>query len=225
MSGKTAAGLVQFAKSKLGTAYVYGMKGAVLTEDKYNYLKSRYGSYVWNTDKTKIGKVCVDCSGLISWYTGVSRNSSAYNTSAVKVLPISRIADAVPGCAVWRKGHIGVYIGNGEIIEARGSAYGVVRTKVKERDFTHILWLKDIDYSNSVRSDLGEGSGKDIEYFPACSYRGVSIVDGLKAVGADSSYTNRRKIAAANGITSYTGTSAQNTQMLGLLKKGRLVKP
>ena len=33
----------------------------------------------------------------------------------------------IPGLAVWHKGHIGIYIGNGEVIEAMGSRYGVVK--------------------------------------------------------------------------------------------------
>ena len=35
---KTANELVNFAKSKLGTNYVYGMKGAVLTAVSYTHL-------------------------------------------------------------------------------------------------------------------------------------------------------------------------------------------
>lgn len=62
----TNKGLVQFIKSKIGTPYVYGMKGAVMTAEKYNMLKKTYGSAVWDSDKKKIGKVCCDCSGLIS---------------------------------------------------------------------------------------------------------------------------------------------------------------
>lgn len=63
------------------------------------------------------------------------------------------------------------------------------------------------------------------EYFPACAYTGVSIVDGLKSVGANSSYSYRSTIAVANGISEYESTSAQNTQMLNLLKAGKLKKP
>lgn len=71
----------------------------------------------------------------------------------------------------------------------------------------------------------GSGSG-DVEYFPPCSnYNGVSIVDGLKSIGANSSYSYRGTIAIANGITGYKGTAAQNTQMLNLLKAGKLIKP
>ncbi len=62
-------------------------------------------------------------------------------------------------------------------------------------------------------------------YFPPCSKSYSSIVDALNSIGADSSYSYRKKIAAANNISNYSGTAAQNTQMLNLLKAGQLVKP
>lgn len=45
-------------------------------------------------------------------------------------------------------------------------------------------------------------------------YRGVSIVDGLKSVGADSSYTYRKILAEQMGIQGYSGSAAQNLEML-----------
>ena len=63
------------------------------------------------------------------------------------------------------------------------------------------------------------------DYFPKCSSSQTSIVNALKSIGADSSYSYRKKIAAANGISGYSGTAAQNTQMLNLLKQGKLIKP
>ncbi len=45
-------------------------------------------------------------------------------------------------------------------------------------------------------------------------YTGVSIVDGLKSVGADSSYAYRKILAEKLGITGYSGTAAQNLEML-----------
>lgn len=62
-------------------------------------------------------------------------------------------------------------------------------------------------------------------YFPQYKGKSNSLVEGLKAVGANSSYSYREKIAKANGISGYRGTSAQNTKMLNLLKKGTLKKP
>lgn len=53
----------------------------------------------------------------------------------------------------------------------------------------------------------------------------TSIVDALKATGADSSMEARKEIAAANGINNYKGTKAQNTKMLNMMKSGDLVKP
>lgn len=65
-----------------------------------------------------------------------------------------------------------------------------------------------------------------MEYYP--KYNGsesVSIVNALAEMGINSSYTNRERIAAANGIVGYSGESAQNLRMLSLLKDGKLVKP
>ena len=69
-------------------------------------------------------------------------------------------------------------------------------------------------------------------YFKKCSSKyykkyvgsSVSLIDALKAIGADSSYSNRKKIAAKNGAENYSGQSNQNTYLLGLLKQGKLKK-
>ena len=51
----------------------------------------------------------------------------------------------IPGLAVWHDGHIGVYIGGGQVVEAMGTKYGVVKTELAGRGWTH--WLK-IPYIN-----------------------------------------------------------------------------
>lgn len=145
--------LVQFAESKIGTAYVYGMKGTVMTQSDYDRLKKAYGDYVWDSDRNKIGQVCVDCSGLISWATGIIRNSQGYHDTAVSVHPISTVSQAPIGAAVWQKGHIGIYTGNGTYIAADGSAYGVRRNSLSKASFTHWLILKDITYLEEQGED------------------------------------------------------------------------
>lgn len=62
------------------------------------------------------------------------------------------------------------------------------------------------------------------QYYPKYSGKTNSIVDALKSLKIDSSFKNRKKIAAANNIKLYIGTGSQNTKMLNLLKQGKLVK-
>ncbi len=63
------------------------------------------------------------------------------------------------------------------------------------------------------------------KYFPVYTGGAASIAPALKQMGVDNSYAYRCKIAAANSFTGYRGTAAQNTQMLNLLKQGKLIKP
>lgn len=67
-----------------------------------------------------------------------------------------------------------------------------------------------------------------VSYYPKYMGTTASITTALKSIGVDSSFSNRRKIAVANGIVKssalYLGTSAQNSTMLKLLKKGELIK-
>ncbi len=71
--------------------------------------------------------------------------------------------------------------------------------------------------------DDGYREGND-GYLENSSYKGNSIVDALKQIGVDSSFSNRKKIASRNNISNYTGTATQNTKLLNLLKKGKLIK-
>lgn len=51
-----------------------------------------------------------------------------------------------------------------------------------------------------------------------------TLIDSLNKSGVDSSYKFRTKIAAANGISDYSGTAEQNLKMLDLLNSGKLIK-
>lgn len=59
-------------------------------------------------------------------------------------------------------------------------------------------------------------------YYPRYTGTSTSIVAALNAIGVNSSYANRKLIAKENGITGYVGSAKQNTQMLALLKTGKL---
>lgn len=61
----------------------------------------------------------------------------------------------------------------------------------------------------------------DPEYYNTPEF---TLIDSLNKIGVDSSYANRKKIAVANGITNYSGTAAQNMEMLELLQFGKLIR-
>ncbi len=162
---KKAIDLVKYVKTKVGNPYLYGFKqnnawNKKCTTADYNALKKMYSSMVWDSDKKKcVGKYPCDCSGLISAFTGVQRGSTNFKETATKVLPISKITEAQPGCLLWRNGHIGVLISVGKrsdgsdsyYIAEDGSAYGCQKKPVSWQKWTHILWCKDLSYDKIVR--------------------------------------------------------------------------
>lgn len=80
-------------------------------------------------------------------------------------------------------------------------------------------WAIDAtEYNNAVKES------KTI-FFDAYTGKSSSIVDALNAMGESSSYTKRKEIAKANGISNYTGAAKQNSEMLKKLKAGTLIKP
>lgn len=146
--------LALFAKSKIGTPYVYGACGGVLTQSQINtwaglYPNTYTTSYI-NKAKGFIGKRCTDCSGLISWATGIRRNSSAFRNTATEEIKISKLTNDHIGWAVWKSGHIGIYIGNGKVIEAKGINYGTIESNLSATPWVCAIKLRDVDYGTKT---------------------------------------------------------------------------
>ncbi|MDD6387620.1 MAG: lysozyme [Bacilli bacterium] len=59
-------------------------------------------------------------------------------------------------------------------------------------------------------------------YLSNKSYKGVSLVDALKQIKVDTSFSNRKRLAKNNGISNYSGSYSQNLKLLNLLKQGKL---
>lgn len=79
---------------------------------------------------------------------------------------------------------------------------------------------------HTVICTQGPSRPKPVSYYPKCASSYKSIVDALMAVGEmNITKSYRKNIAAANGIRNYTGTAAENTKLLKLLKSGKLIKP
>lgn len=236
---KTNTGLVSYAKAQLGNPYWYGCFGQKSTKDLYNAKKKQYPNYyTWTCPSAQLNKKVHDCVGLIKGYlwcesaTGTPKYNVKQDVSAngmySKCTKKGKIATLpeVAGVLVFMDKHVGVYIGNGEVIEARGHAYGVVKTKLKDRPWKTWGYCPYITYDEKkVESKPTEKPSADSKiYYKKYTGKSMSIVDALNSIGVNSSYINRKKIAKANGIKLYVGSAKQNTKMLDLLKKGKLVK-
>lgn len=147
---KTNKGLVEYATAQLGNPYIYGTYGQILTEKILSEKSKQYpiqlDAYRVAVAKNKyIGKRCHDCIGLIKgflWCQDANsvpkyKPSQDWNTEetyrrATESGSINTIPD-IPGICVRYIGHVGVYIGNCEVIEAKGFNYGVVKSKLDGR--------------------------------------------------------------------------------------------
>lgn len=159
---KTAEGLVQWAEQAYqdGWVYWYGTCGYACTngllERKTNQYPDHYKSNRQAKYKKHIaeGKVCSDCIGLFKSYAwdkddDIDTRASSYGSNgqpdkgakqtlkACKVKSSIDTMPEIPGLAVWTKtgGHIGLYVGNGEVLELRDFANGFQRSKLSERSF------------------------------------------------------------------------------------------
>ena len=151
---------------KNGWGYVYGGYGQVCTKQYLDQQASLFpgnneaGGEMRQVGEKWLGKKVCDCIGLIksyAWYNADSgeivAGSNGFTdcgansiwSSVTESGPISNMPDT-PGLAVWMDGHIGVYIGNGEVIEAQGTAYGVVKTELNGRGWTKWLKIPNIKY-------------------------------------------------------------------------------
>ena len=84
-------------------------------------------TYVWGT---QIPYVSFDCSGLVQWcyaQAGISipRQSTSIKNSGTIV------SDPKPGDICWTPGHVAIYIGNGQMIEAQQDGVPICVSKVR----------------------------------------------------------------------------------------------
>lgn len=140
-----------------GWVYWYGTCGYACTTSLYNRKKVQYPTmYTDSREKEykadiKNGKTCSDCTGLIKaffWKSGSISAPNVYKANncpdkgadsmfalCTERGPIETIPD-IPGLLVHKKGHIGVYVGNGYTVEMKGFAYDCVKRKVQSGPWT-----------------------------------------------------------------------------------------
>lgn len=80
--------------------------------------------YVWGGKDPNTG---ADCSGFTSYvYAHFGINIPSYSYSQRSVGKEVSYANAQPGDLICYAGHVAIYMGNGKIVHAKGTAYGIV---------------------------------------------------------------------------------------------------
>lgn len=132
--------------------YILGTSGDEWTQARQD---SATDSMARQYGQKWVGRRVADCSGLFSWafkklggymYHGSNTMWKKYCTEKGKL----SVNDIEPGCAVFKCRndddfyHVGLYIGNGTVIEARGTQYGVVTSKLSSWGY----WgkMKGVEY-------------------------------------------------------------------------------
>lgn len=149
---------------------------AAKQKQKVDYMVSKYGSnWEKNADAKNddyyraallgskwIGHTVADCSGLFVWafrqlggaiYHGSNSIYDRYCSSKGKITDDIR-KTMLPGTAVFvdkkgNKSHIGLYVGNGKVIEAQGTDAGVCTSNLTATKWTYYGLLKDVEYAAS----------------------------------------------------------------------------
>lgn len=163
---KTATGLVAYAKAQLGSPYWYGTFGQNASRELYEQKKRQYpAKYTWEYDGTT--EKVHDCAGLIKGYLWASgpedgnplydpaqdKSANAMYTACKTKGEMATMPD-VAGILVFYPGHVGVYIGGGEVIEARGRRYGVTKTRLTERNWKTWGYCPYVTYETAKTVDL-----------------------------------------------------------------------
>ena len=169
----TNTGLVNYAKTWLGypTRYGWGCWGQPVSNTIIAQKAKQYPDHYDAARRAALSKLVgkawlIDCVGLIKGYywdckpggqhVGYNMRSDVsadtmYSRSNAKG-PISTMPE-IPGLCVQMKGHIGIYIGNGYVIESTRGSFGdgVVQTRLKARQWLHWLECPYITYGEVTK--------------------------------------------------------------------------
>lgn len=150
--------VIELTDEKLGFEYVWGGKGEIMTEERLDELINYYGeSYYPLKRETYIGNQAFDCSGLTYWaykeVTGVEIGYSTYDQlDILKEYEVSK-EDIQPGDLIFTPGHVVLYKGKGEIINAYSKLpypLGGVKNGKLHLGKESVIY-RPIDYINSLK--------------------------------------------------------------------------
>lgn len=214
---KTNSGLIAYAKAQLGKPYWWGTFGQIASGSLYASKKKQYPSYYTAGDfASQYGRRVHDCIGLIKGYLWSESPSSVpkYNASQDKSASMMYLAstvrgvigtfDYVPGRLIYKGStprsinHVGIYIGGGRLIEAKGHAYGVVEGEFKPSEWT--FWGQCPYITADTKADTGKAETQEYKAPASVYIHGVDLSDiqyGYGMILPDFLEANKDKIQFA----------------------------
>lgn len=191
MSKKTNTGLVKFVKKMVGQAYWFGTYGQIGNPKLLESCAKRYPSQFSGKriaqakERGDYGKRVMDCGGLIKDYLMTKEpdvdgmpmppiynkdfdmSANVMHSRATEKGPIGSIPE-IPGLGLWKNNHVGVYIGDGDVVQAKGFNYGVIEDGIKDTAWEEWFKIPGIEYeSASVPADPAESSASSASSDPA----------------------------------------------------------
>lgn len=152
---KTGQGLVEYALAQLGKPYWWGTFGQTASAGLLAEKRQQYPERYTAGDFTaQFGQKVHDCVGLIKGYLWCDTPDSEPIYKAAQDVAVSGLymvcsesgsidtMPDIPGVCVFMRdmSHVGVYVGDGYVVEATGHARGVVKSKLAGRGWG--LWGK-----------------------------------------------------------------------------------
>ncbi len=102
-------------------SYSTGVSGSAVVDYAMNFVGN---PYVWGGKDPNTG---ADCSGFTSYvYAHFGISIPSYSYSQRSVGQEVSYANAKAGDLICYAGHVAIYMGNGQIVHAKGTAYGIV---------------------------------------------------------------------------------------------------
>ena len=212
------------------SAYFWGAMGERVTESMVQEWIRRVGGPETSQGKTILkykdkwmGKYAWDCSGIYRWLTkkhitpyqsggattmfgkamrSTGRIASMPDTRGIWVFRAKKLADG--SYSDTQMAHVGLYMGDGTVIHAKGTAYGVIREKLSAATWTH--WGAAARMIYEIEIDGGM-------HLPPTEEEG----------GKDMIFQAKVKTTATGGKLNVRSGPGSNNKKIGELKDGTVV--